>query len=199
MRKELYQKRVNAGQCVTCCTLLCKNATRRKCDKCRLEDNKYRKDNRSKEVVEAERKYRQRVWFKRCVWKSSRKDRLKNRTSEDNIVKPTRLRTLRILQNNKCFYCEKSMQVENRRKSDGLTIERLNNAEPHTVKNCVLACSSCNCKKLSNKHNIDIAAAFDLILERFEKSKLYPKFLEILTDESLQNSCETSDKSPLPA
>jgi hypothetical protein len=71
------------------------------------------------------------------------------------------------------------MQVLNRKKSDGLTIERLNNAEPHTTKNCILCCNRCNCRRLSDKHNIDIADAFDLIFERFEKSNVFPKFLKL--------------------
>lgn len=182
MRKEQYQERVKAGLCVTCQTHLGDNPVRRKCKVCLGKDNKYRKESRTKKVIENERKYRQKVWYKRCVWKSTRKDRLKNRTSEKPVVKPIRLKTLRVLQMNKCFYCESVMQVENRKKSDGLTIERLDNSLPHTTSNVVLCCSKCNCKRLSNEHDISIVDAVDLILERLEQSTLYLKFLQLLSN-----------------
>lgn len=201
MRKDLYKKRVDARICVTCRTPLCCETTKRKCRKCLCADNKYRKDSRNQRIVDTERKYRQKVWYKRCVWKSTRKDRIKNRTSDDPMVKPIRLQTLRVLQRNKCFYCEEEMQVINRKKSNGLTIERLDNRLPHTTKNVVLCCSRCNCKRLSDKHEIDITKAVDLILDRFESSSLYTKFLELLTrNESLPNiPLEETDTNTLVA
>jgi hypothetical protein len=101
------------------------------------------------------------------------------------------------------------MQVLNRKKSDGLTIERLNNNEPHTTKNCILCCNRCNCKRLSDKHTMDLADAFDLIFDRFEKSQTFPKFLklfdqiQITTSPSQElivgehNVSETSDREKL--
>ena len=194
MRKELYQKRVKANVCVSCCAPLGESYDRRKCKVCLAKDNAYRKNNRTQKVVESERKYRQKVWYKRCVWKSTRKDRIKNRVSSKPTINPTRLRTLRVLQQNKCFYCEKEMQVKNRQKHDGLTIERLDNSKPHTTDNVVLCCSRCNCKRLSDKHEIDIAKAFDLILSRFEKSPAYTRFIEEFTP-SEQTESENSEKT----
>jgi hypothetical protein len=186
-RSDLYNRRVAAKICVCCKTSLGDQPTHRKCQQCLTTDNNYRKKNRTQKVVDSEREYRQKVWFKRCVWKSTRKDRLKNRTSGDPMVKPIRLQTLRVLQLNKCFYCLTDMQVLNRKKPNGLTIERLDNTEPHTTKNCILCCNRCNCKRLSDKHNLDIADAFDLIFERFENSNLFPKFLQLLACDLFPN------------
>ena len=211
MRKELYRKRVSDKICVCCKISLGDNPANRKCKTCLDKDNEYRRENRTQKVINSEREYRQKVWYKRCVWKSTQKDRLKKRTSKTgaSVVKPIRLQTLRVLQLNKCFYCLTDMQVLNRKKSDGLTIERLNNNEPHTTKNCILCCNRCNCKRLSDKHTMDLADAFDLIFDRFEKSQTFPKFLklfdqiQITTSPSQElivgehNVSETSDREKL--
>ena len=96
----MYKMRVREGKCVGCACDLEQNYTKRRCGACLTKRNMSRTDK----VVDRERKYRQKCWDKRCVWKSARKDRLCNKVSEHPTITAKRLRTLRILQNNKCFY-----------------------------------------------------------------------------------------------
>jgi len=50
-----------------------------------------------------------------------------------------------------CHYCDIEMQFSKYR-SDMVTIERLDNSIGHSKSNCVLACRTCNFKRLSNNN-----------------------------------------------
>ena len=50
----------------------------------------------------------------------------------------------RELQGNRCYYCDRLMQVERRTAYDGLQVERLTESLPHLQSICVLACGDCN-------------------------------------------------------
>ena len=201
MRKDTYLKRIQQNICVDCQTPLGENPLRRKCTVCRIKDNKYRQRSRTTHRAEQEKAYRQRVWNHRCCWKSRKTDEKKNFTISDRYITPVHLKTLLILQLGKCFYCQTKMQTQNRKKSDGLTIERLSNDKPHTKTNVILCCSSCNCKRISNTHEYDIGYFYDKVLERFEQSPIYSKFaafIDDLNEETVGGQTESSGKIATP-
>ena len=181
MRKELYQKRVSNRQCVNCAKALSEGCTTKKCSCCLEAHREYKRKTRSIARAQQEREYRASVWFKRCLYKSKNADKAADRSEDGTYMTTKRLRTLRVLQGNECFYCQKKLQVKNRQKHDGLTIERLNNTRPHMLSNCVLCCHRCNASRVSNHHTIDINAAYNTILERFENNDvLFNKFLALM-------------------
>ena len=187
MRKELYEKRTSEHLCVCCTVKLDEGCTRRKCDKCLKKARDYKKKTRDAKRAEQERKYRSSVWFKRCLYRAKQTDEDKDRTEEGPYMSPERLQTLRILQLNKCFYCEKKLQTENRRAPDGLTIERLSNKRPHTLGNCVLCCHQCNVRRISNHHDIGIHDAYYEIIKKFEKDPVvYQRFLKLMEEVSIE-------------
>ena len=74
---------------------------------------------------------------------------------EQTYITPDRIRALRRLQKNKCLYCGNALQVLNRRRPDGLTVERIKNALPHNSDNVILACHRCNVRRVGDKLNQD--------------------------------------------
>jgi hypothetical protein len=181
MRKELYQRRSKSGLCVTCATPLEQNHNTKKCSNCLKTARDYKKKTRDARRAEQERKYRSSVWFKRCLYRARKNDVSHDRVEEGPYMTPERLQTLRVLQLNKCFYCDKDLQIDNRRAPDGLTIERLSNDRPHSMANCVLCCHQCNTRRVSNHHTIDIHNAYYTILRKFEENKeIYSKFLQLI-------------------
>ena len=85
-----------------------------------------------------------RNWAGNIVSGSRSSDKAKDRFESQGFLTKEFVLNQRVVQNNKCFYCNKEMQIKNRQLSDGLTIERLNNRIGHTMSNCVLACYKCN-------------------------------------------------------
>ena len=83
-------------------------------------------------------------WYKVAALGCKHNDIKAGRTVNDPL---TGAKILRMWQKSqKCYYCDKQMQVKNRRAPDGCTIERLDNNSGHSKSNCVLACFRCNCK-----------------------------------------------------
>ena len=149
--RKKYWSRVNAQKCSRCGEA--HSETTRKCNKCKAAESKWRKQTRkTKNRDISEQQYVMRSWAKRCVAHSRRADRDKGRTIEQQTyVTETQLTNLRKHQKNQCFYCSQQMQVFNRRRPDGLTVERVNGMKhPHDCWNCILACHRCNSKRLGN-------------------------------------------------
>ena len=160
--KNLYHKRCENNKCTRCGGE--RDISRRKCTECRNNESAWRKKTRSRRT-DVERRYCQKNWDKRCVFLARTSDLSNNREIvQHSYITPERLRTLRVLLRNKCFYCGITLQVENRRQRDGLTIERLRGGgTPHNADNCILCCHSCNCRKVGNiqnknKSNLEIFA-----------------------------------------
>lgn len=181
MRKELYQKRVASRICVVCRASLQPGHNFKKCHGCQVAENEYRQRTRTDKRAKQEKEYRENHWFNRCCYLSRSSDKRRNNVCKpEHFITGTRLRTLQILQLNRCFWCETIMQVENRRGGTGLTVERLNNEKPHALSNCLLCCSRCNSKRIADKQNVPIGDAYMKILDRFEKSVQYEQFLKLI-------------------
>ena len=120
-----------------------------KCETCRVEESNWRKKNRGNRA-QKEREYQQKNWDKRCVMHSKCADRkYKREFDSQEYITAKRLRTLRMLQKNRCFYCDVELQIKNRKRPNGLSIERLQNDRPHCSDNVVIACHRCNCKRMN--------------------------------------------------
>ena len=174
---DLYNERAKAKCCVRCGTEHTPEWTLQKCQKCRHKESEYRKRTRDTRRKEQERSYQRKNWFNRCLYLSRQSDAKKNRTSDEPYITPERLLTLRVLQENKCFYCDTELQVHNRKKPDGLTIERLDNSKPHSISNVILCCHRCNCRKLSNKLTQSKYEVFYSICSKFMER---PEFKNLL-------------------
>jgi hypothetical protein len=150
-----YQTRISNNSCTRCGECKELGETRRKCVLCRANESKWRKDTRKKMNRDVqEQKYHMKTWAKRCLTHSRRSDKKYDRTCNDNTyITEQQLVNLRKFQDNKCFYCKIELQVFNRRRPDGLTVERLvGGSRPHNSDNVVLACHRCNCKRMGNKY-----------------------------------------------
>ena len=149
--QKTYQNRIDNHECVRCGKTV--DSVRRKCLVCRKMESDWRKKTRDRRR-DRERLYKQKIYDLRIVRHSKMSDNKMNRPFDaQSYITPERIRTLRRLQKNRCLYCERELQVLNRRKPDGLTVERLNNAEPHNSDNVVLCCHKCNVRRVGNKLN----------------------------------------------
>ena len=150
--QKLYKKRCEQRQCTRCGGA--RDGPRKKCLVCRNHESTWRKKTRSRRT-DVERRYCQKNWDKRCVFLARTTDRKNQREIVDHsYITPGRLRTLRVMLRNKCYYCGVELQVDNRKQRNGLTIERLHGGKtPHSEDNCILCCHSCNCRKIGNKQN----------------------------------------------
>ena len=152
--RRKYQKRITNKLCVRCGKSKSEGETRRKCAACRADESTWRKDSRkTKNRDVQEQRYHMKTWAKRCLTHSRRSDTAAGREwYEQNYVTETQLKNLRTIQRNTCYYCDQPMQVFNRRRPDGLTVERIVGLKtPHLSDNIVLSCHRCNCKKMGNK------------------------------------------------
>ena len=168
---DLYKERIHDHSCVRCGKTHTEGWTLRKCAECRKKESTYRKKTRDEHRKNQERDYQRKHWANRCCYLSKNSDARSNRTSDEPYVTPERLLTLRILQNNKCWYCDTELQVFNRKQPNGLTIERLDNKKSHTRSNCILCCHRCNCRKLSNKVTVSQYEIFYQLFNKFLQSK----------------------------
>jgi hypothetical protein len=64
----------------------------------------------------------------------------------DEYITPTWIIQQNQNQDNHCFYCHQpfNTEIENGKVRSDLTVDRINNAYPHTQNNCVLSCIECN-------------------------------------------------------
>ena len=177
---ELHRRRIENNQCTRCGVKHVADWVKKKCEECSKKESIYRKKTRVKRS-EKERQYRIKHWANRCVYLSRGTDLRKNRPVGESYITAKRLKTLRALQMNKCFYCGVVMQTENRKKSNGLTTERLDNSKPHDEGNTILCCSSCNCRKLSNKQTTTLETAYLTILSRLENCPIWENMITALT------------------
>jgi len=94
-------------------------------------------------------------WPKRIIRDSRQADKRAKRTvSEAEYLDEEWLENQQTVQQNLCYHCEGFMDWVKRNKSDGLTAERLDEALPHHKSNCVLACKSCNSRRLSKEKSL---------------------------------------------
>ena len=92
-----------------------------------------------------EKDYQSKRWAHRVCVHSRLTDKKKNRTyAKSDYITPDRLKQMREIQDNKCIYCETELQTYNRKRPNGLTIERLDNNFAHVISNCVICCFHCN-------------------------------------------------------
>ena len=149
--KNTYNIRIENNQCVRCGQV--KYTNLRKCKGCRVLESEWRRYTRDRRRNQ-ERWYKQSIYDKRIVMHSKLSDIKMNRPiMEQCYITPERIRTLRRLQNNACLYCSTTLQIINRREPDGLTCERIKNAEPHNQDNVILCCHRCNVRRIGNKIN----------------------------------------------
>ena len=151
--KKLYISRCNNKMCTRCGKT--RDSDLLKCEACRTSESIWRKNTRHRRTQQ-ERDYHAKNWDTRCCMHARLSDiKMKRPIDESLYITPERLRTLRLLQCNRCVYCDTKMQVINRKKPDGLTIERIKNSDAHNEDNCILSCHRCNCKRVGNKININ--------------------------------------------
>ena len=94
-------------------------------------------------------------WLKRIVRDSRQADLLSGRPIRpDDFVTTEFLEGIQISQDNECYHCGRFMDWIKRNHRPGLTLERLNDSEAHHKSNCVLACKSCNSRKLSHNKSL---------------------------------------------
>jgi hypothetical protein len=181
---ETHRERIENDQCTRCGVEHEPLWLKKKCKTCGERESAYRKKTRSKRR-ERERLYRIKHWAERCCYLSRGADIRKDRAITSEYITPKRLKTLRALQLNRCFYCRTPMYAENRKRRDGLTIERLDNRMAHNEGNIVLCCSSCNCRRLSNLQTTTLENAYRTILTRLENAPAWEHMIESLGSMSL--------------
>ena len=143
------------------------------CSNCLRLQREYKHTNR--EHIKVVNKTWKRVnWAKRMVCHSRGSDVIYGRLPADmsNYIDPQYLHKLRTAQNNRCAFCTIDMQTDNRKHSDGLTIQRLDNTIGHTKPNCLLSCAQCNCKR------VETGCSDDYL--KFKRGRLY--FERLLED-----------------
>jgi hypothetical protein len=133
-----------------------------------IQDKRRVYNEKNKEHIRVvNRRWKQRNWSRRMVCHSRGSDVIYGRLPADmsNYIDPNYLQRLRTAQGNRCPFCTVDMQTENRKHSDGLTIQRLNNTIGHTKANCLLSCFQCNCKRVETGCNDDYL--------QFKRGRLY--------------------------
>ena len=97
------------------------------------------------------KEYDTKFWGKRAVRASRWADRQAEREiREADFITPEFLKKLQTFQANRCAYCTIELQCRERCQHDGLSVQRLDNSEAHHKRNCILACRSCNSKRMEN-------------------------------------------------
>ena len=86
-------------------------------------------------------------WVQNILHNSKNYDKKKGFFDPEHFITRNYVERIWLFQNQKCHHCGKQMQTTKRTLHDGCTIERLDNKFSHTIKNCVLACHACNCRK----------------------------------------------------
>ena len=97
-------------------------------------------------------------WASRMILLLSRIDfHAKRETRKPLTIKF--LVSLRKIQHNRCHYCQIYMQDYDRRRPNGVTLQRLDNSRGHEPSNSILCCHECNCGGTERK-------PLDIILTR---------------------------------
>ena len=86
-----------------------------------------------------------RRWHHHVIYDSKGSDTRRGFDVDDpDFITPDWVLEQREKQENKCYYCDREMQITRRTAFDGLQAERLTEALPHLKSICVLACGNCN-------------------------------------------------------
>ena len=86
-----------------------------------------------------------RRWNHHAIYDSKRSDvRRGFDIDDDDFITPDWILEQREKQGNRCYYCDRVMQIRRRTAFDGLQPERLTESLPHLKSICVLACGDCN-------------------------------------------------------
>ena len=93
-------------------------------------------------------------WQNRIVRDSKRFDIRHGLYDKDNLVDTEFLLGQNEKQRTLCFYCEVPMAQHKRTIRQGLTLERLDVTKGHIKSNCVLACKSCNSKRIHRDRSL---------------------------------------------
>jgi hypothetical protein len=133
--------------CVRCRRI--RDSQYQSCSSCLHAQREYKKRNKE-HIKIVNRAWKSEHWPKRIVSHSLDSDRKYNRVSSEmgKYITPQFLVRLRELQNNLCSFCGIEMQTFNRKLHDGLTVQRVDNTQPHVQSVCQLACHSCNCHRV---------------------------------------------------
>ena len=90
---------------------------------------------------------------RRMIANGQHKDRTKGNVSDGpTYIDVPYLQGLQRKQDTKCYWCGIDMDKSNRKKRNGMTVDRLDNG-PHLKNHCVLACFSCNAKSYRDGWN----------------------------------------------
>ena len=121
------------------------------CSTCLKLGREYKRQHKDRLKI-ANRAWKSQNWSRRCCSHSLDSDRKYNRLSAEmgQYITPSFLERLRELQHNLCSFCGIEMQIFNRKLNDGLTVQRLDNSQPHVQSVCQLACHQCNCHRVEN-------------------------------------------------
>lgn len=92
-----------------------------------------------------------RLIIQNMISSSRQHDEEFNRYNISNFITYDHVYGLIIQADNKCFYCIKPIQYI-LYKEDMATIERLENNIGHDIGNCVIACRSCNLRRVGVRH-----------------------------------------------
>ena len=124
------------------------------CSACLQQQRAYKKKN-NKRIKIINRRWKQVNWARRMVSHSRGSDALYNRLPANMLdyITPEYLHRLRDAQKNMCAFCTIDMQHHHRKLHDGITVQRLVNSHPHEKQNCLLACHSCNCRRVETGCN----------------------------------------------
>ena len=96
-------------------------------------------------------------WLNRIERDSRHNDKARGRAIDPTIPYINRETLVRLQQeqSNRCYYCQVPMDwLERRRTKNGLTLERLDNRQPHYIHNCVLCCKHCNASRFDTQTGI---------------------------------------------
>ena len=86
-----------------------------------------------------------RRWHHHVIYDSKRSDARRGFDVDDpDYITAEWVLEQREKQENKCYYCNREMQIKRRTAFDGLQPERLTECLPHLKSTCVLACGDCN-------------------------------------------------------
>jgi hypothetical protein len=124
------------------------------CDRCREGKRRVGHTSRSRKTKQ---QYRQAKWWIQLIGRSKASDERKGIHIAEDYVDKEHLIYQREDQDNKCFYCHKTMVSSNPCDDDyqpmannRLSIERMDNTLPHVKENIVLACWGCNWQRKDN-------------------------------------------------
>jgi hypothetical protein len=132
----------------------------KRCNRCELskEDSEFYKNKRW--CRQCCKESAQDNWPKTIISHAKHEDVLRGRgAGNGDFIDVQFLKDQAELQDNRCVYCNLVMASGigiSRADSLGLTVQRIDNTQPHTKQNCVLACYKCNTVSRNIPHAIMI-------------------------------------------